>query len=265
MKRTVFLILALAVLSGARAQSYSERFQQALDCNDFKSQRAILAQWHLSAPTDVELYIARWNYYVNGYMGEDQSGVFSAHDHAILDSGFAVIDQAIALYPERLELRMGKIYFLGQIRLWDDFEKEILRTLDHSEQICHRWTFNGLAGQGADLICEGVQDYQSDMFSTIADRHNLTAPDSAMVGRIRRVAHRTVQLFPSNVPAMNMLAVSYMLLGENGSAVKHLLRAEAVEPNNPVVLGNLVQAYTSLGQKKKAQLYQARLKALPQP
>lgn len=264
MKQTFFLILAMAGLCEALAQSYPERFQEALDRNDVKAQRAVLAQWYQAAPTDADLYTARWNYYVNGYMSEAQSGALSARDYATLDSGFAVIDQAIALYPERLELRMGKIYFLGQIAQWDDFEKEILLMLDHSEQIRHCWTFNGLAGQGSELLTEGVQDYQSDMFGTIANPRSLSADDSAMVQRIRRVAHRTVQVFPGNVPAMNMLAVSFMLSGNNDKAVKYLLRAEQVEPNNSVVLGNLVQAYTSLGRKKEAQVYQARLNALPQ-
>lgn len=264
MKRIVFLIIALTAMLTAQAQSYPDQFQEALDRNDFKAQRAILADWQQAAPTDIDLYIARWNYYVNNYMGEDQTGDLSARDHAIVDSGFAVIDEAIALYPEQLELRFGKIYFLGQIMQWDDFEKEILRTLDYSEQIRHRWTFNDLMGQGVALMTEGMQDYQSDMFATIADKQHLTAADSLMVMRIRRVAHRTIQVYPSNVAAMNMLAVSHMLLGDNDTAVKHLLRAEKIEPTNPVILSNLVQAYTRLGKKKEAKIYQARLDALPQ-
>lgn len=264
MKRIVFLILALVAVCTAQAQSYPDQFQEALDRNDFKAQRAILADWQLAAPSDIDLYVARWNYYVNSYMGEDQTGNLSDRDHAIVDSGFAVIDEAIALYPERLELRFGKIYFLGQIMQWDAFEKEIVRTLDYSEQIHHRWTFNDLMGQGKDLMTEGLQDYQSDMFATIADKQHLTAADSAMVLRIRRVAHRTIQVFPSDVAAMNMLAVSHMLLEDYDAAVKHLLRAEKIEPTNPIVLANLVQVYSRLGKKKETKIYQARLDALPQ-
>ncbi len=264
MKRIVFLIFALGTMMTAGAQAYPDQFQEALDRNDYHAQRAILADWQLAAPDDIDLYIARWNYFVNNYMGEDQTGDLSARDQAVVDSGFAVIDEAIAHYPERLELRFGKIYFLGQIMRWDAFEQEILRTLDYSEQIRHRWSFNDLMGEGVALMTEGMQDYQSDMFATIADKQHLTAEDSLMALRIRRVAHRTIQVFPSNVAAMNMLAVSYLLLGDPATAVKHLLRAEQIEPTNPVILSNLVQAYTQLGKKKEAGLYQTRLDALPQ-
>jgi tetratricopeptide (TPR) repeat protein len=261
-KRLVSLIVAITALFAVQAQSYPDQFNEALDRNDLKAQRAILADWQLAAPTDIDLYIARWNYYVNDYMGEDQTGYLSTRDQAIVDSGFAVIDEAIERYPERLELRFGKIYFLGQIMRWDGFVEEILRTLDYSQQIVHKWTFNELTGQGRQLMSEGMQDYLFDMFETIDNLENLTAEDSVMVGRIRLVAHRTIQVFPNDVAAMNMLAVSYMLLNDNDNAVKHLLRAEKIQPNNPDVLSNLIQAYTRLGKSKEAKIYQARLDSL---
>jgi cytochrome c-type biogenesis protein CcmH/NrfG len=111
-------------------------------------------------------------------------------------------------------------------------------------------------------MSEGMQDYLFDMFETIDNLENLTAEDSMMVGRIRLVAHRTIQVFPNDVAAMNMLAVSYMLLNDNDNAVKHLLRAEKIQPNNPDVLSNLIQAYTRLGKSKEAKIYQARLDSL---
>jgi Flp pilus assembly protein TadD len=52
------------------------------------------------------------------------------------------------------------------------------------------------------------------------------------------------------------------MLNDNDNAVKHLLRAEKIQPNNPDVLSNLIQAYTRLGKSKEAKIYQARLDSL---
>lgn len=263
MKKIVFFILVLTVLYPAYAQSYSEQFQTALDAHDAKTQRAILHDWQTAAPEDIDLYIARWNYYVNAYMGEHSGADLSELKKSILDSGFAVIDAAIERYPNRLDLRFGKIYFLGQITQWDSFVAEILHTIDHSNRIAHKWTFNNLTDEGEALMVEGIQDYQSDMYATIADKHHLSAADSLMVVRIRRVAQRTIQVFPDNVDAMNMLAVSYILVEDYEKSIKYLLRAENIAPTHPAILRNLIESYTRLNKKKEAATYQARLDALP--
>lgn len=252
MKRLFFIIAIVAPLT-VRGQSYPAQFQAALDKGDTRAQRVVLADWQLAAPNDVELYIARWNYYVNGFMEEDQTGDLSAKDRALVDSGFAVIDEAIELYPDRLDLRFGKIYFLGQIQQWDDFVEEIEKTLAYSVQIGHRWNFNGVLGEGKSIMTEGMMDYQWDMYGQIEMvGDSLNAEGRAMAERIGRVARATLRAFPSDVEAMNAMGLYYMLVKDYAEAERFLLRAEKIAPTHSAVLGNLEECYARLGKKKEA-------------
>lgn len=251
--KKLLLIGALLLALSTQGQSYPAQFQEALDKGNTRAQRAILADWQLASPKDVDLYVARWNYYVNGYMEEGQTGDLSIRDRAMVDSGFAVIDEAISLYPDRLDLRFGKIYFLGQIQQWDDFVEEICRTLDYSVQIGHSWNFNGVRGEGKTIMTEGMQDYQWDMYGQIEMvGDSLSAAGREMAQRIGRVAKATLEAFPSDVEAMNMMGVYNMLVRDYERAVKFLLRAEKIAPTHPAVLCNLAECYARLGKKKEA-------------
>ena len=235
-KSCSFLLIALLLFpSLCRAQGYEARFAEALDSRDVAQQRAILAEWEQAVPGDVELYIARYNYYIR--LADPQS-----------DSAIACIDGAIAHYPARLDLRFGKAYYLGQIGRWDAFADAIVATLDHSEAIGHRWQFPNYDGDGETIVIEGVTDYMVDLFSQIDDPEHLTAADTAMALRLRRIAKRTAQVFPSNVQALNFLAVSYTLLGDYAKALRYLKRAEAIDPTDPVVRQNIADLHERVGE-----------------
>lgn len=218
------LILALSL--PCAGQGYEARFGEALESQDVARQRAILAEWEKAVPGDVELYIARYNYYFH-------------LDDPQYDSALACLDEAIALYPTRLDLRFGKAFLLRTIERWDDFVDVIVSTLDHSETIGHRWQFPNYDGDGEAIVTEGVQDYMVLLFSQIDDPSHMTAADSAMTLRLRRVAKRTAQVFPSDVQALNFLHISYTLFGEYDKALRYLKRAEAIDPTDPVIRQNL--------------------------
>lgn len=230
-----FLFVALLLFpSLCRAQGYESRFADALESQDVALQRAILAEWEKAVPGDVELYIARYNYYIR--LADPRS-----------DSALACIDEAIAHYPVRLDLRFGKAYYLGMIGRWDAFADAIVATLDHSEAIGHRWQFPNYDGDGEVLVLEGVLDYMVDLFSQIDNPDRMTAADTAMALRLRRIAKRTAQLFPSNVQSLNFLAVSYTLLGDYEKALRYLQRAEAIDPTDPIIRQNIADLREKVG------------------
>ena len=210
-----------------QGQGYEQRFAEALEVQDAGLQRAILAEWEQATPGDVELYIARYNYYI--HLAGD----------AYADSALACVDEAIERYPARLDLRFGKVYFLGTLSRWDDFVDAIVATLDHSVVISHKWVFPNYDGDGETIVTEGVQDYLVEIFSQIDDPSRMTAADTAMALRLRRVAKRMAQVFPENIQALNFLAVSYTLEGNYEKALRYLRRAEAIDPTDPVIRQNI--------------------------
>ena len=219
MRRVLFFCLTLIALNAACAQSFSDRFDAAFATDDVAAQRQALLDWERSTPEDVNLFIARYNFYANLAMAQDP---YSAQ---LADSALYVIEEAIVRYPDRLDLRFGKIYFLGELRRWDAFADEIMRMLDYSDEISHRWVFPNVQEGLKELVVEGVADYQIAMRETLPGDYPLAASDSAMVSRIRRVARRTIQLFPNDANALHMLGETYV--GEDDErASKYLKRAE---------------------------------------
>ena len=118
MKRNTILALLLAFVSTTVAQSWSDTFYDALNDDNLALQRQTLAEWQQAMPDDIDLYIARFNYHIG--QATNTSSVIAA------DSAVLVIDQAIRLFPDRLDLRFGKTYFLGQIKQWQPFADEII-------------------------------------------------------------------------------------------------------------------------------------------
>lgn len=254
------------------AQAFQDRFDAALNSGNMKEQRQVLSEWMANAPEDVDCYIARYNYYVN-YVGDAVSQGSKGMELELrmaADSGLAVIDEAIAHYPERLDLRFGKIYFLGVLRSWDAFVDEIVACLDYSEQIAHRWTFPNVEDAIEDLMMESMMDYQISMFENTSmyektgGEQQPTASDTAMMMRMRRVAKRSVQLFPRDLEQVRILAETYSFVGDYASAVRYLQRAERIDPNNVTVLRQLREAYKRMGKKDMAKQYNERLMQLMQ-
>ena len=62
MKRALFFCLTLMALNAMYAQSFSDRFDDAFAANDVAAQRQALQDWELSAPEDVNLIIACYNF-----------------------------------------------------------------------------------------------------------------------------------------------------------------------------------------------------------
>lgn len=244
--------LMLCAVRPTAAQSYSDAFYDALNADDLALQRSILSEWQQAVPDDVDLRIARFNYHLNQCL-------MSGNDRIQADSAIRTIDTAIMHNPDRLDLRFGKIYFLGQIAQWERYADEILNTLNRSESAGHRWQFPNLPDAGRDLMLEGVQDYLATLQQELSE--NTTPADSHSVLLLRRIAHRAAQVFPGNAAILLYLADSYMMLADHEGALRYLLRAEKVAYNDPAVLSRIVEAYTKTGQRKLAAQYRGRLQA----
>ena len=260
MKQIIPLLLLLPIAFGAAAQSYSDSFYDALNSDNLVMQRQTLAEWQQASPDDIDLYIARFNY----HMGQ----TLNNSSPTAADSTVLVIDQAIRLFPDRFDLRFGKIYFLGEIRRWASFADEIISTLDRSELINHRWQFPNFDQGGRILIVEGVQDYLYTLFSSgqptedgTSQAAASTAPAPEALPQIRRIAHRAAQLFPSEPAFFSALAYTYIAEADYQTALHHLKRAEQLAPNDPAVLQQLVDVYTRMKDKKSAAQYRDRIQA----
>ena len=261
MKRIFIFLLITMCIGTAFAQSYSDAFDEAFSRDDITAQREALKLWQREAPEDVNLFIARYNFFANQAMGQNPNQVSAS----LADSALMAIEDGITHFPDRLDLRFGKIYFLGELRKWDAFVDEIGRAMDHSVQIGHHWLYPNVPDDLIeDLLTESMNDYLVTMWQSIADTARLSAADTLVVRQIQGLAKRVVQLFPGDFPNTYMLALSHLILNENDKAYRYLVRAEKLSSTSKPLLWSLVKVCRKLGKAAQVEEYQRRLNSLQQ-
>lgn len=273
MKKHFYLtITAILFLQLATGQNYSTEFQQALQQADTTAQLNILTKWKEAAPQDPELFTSFFNYYflkskengigitkgqpkgesfvitdsldqVQGYIGNQ---VY--YDQKDLQNALEIIEQGIALYPDRLDMRFGKIYVLGQVKDWDKFTSEIIRTVEYSSGNDNEWTWtnNELQQNGEDFFLSSLQDYQVQLYNTGKD---------ALLMNMRSIAREILKYYPNNIESLSNLSITYLLTGEYDKGLEPLLKAEKITPTDYIVLSNIAQGYRLKGDKEKAVEY----------
>jgi len=271
MKKILGLILAGFIFNFVVAQEYQSDFQKYFQENDTINQLKTLTEWEKSNPKDAELFTSYFNYYFNKSRDEiiivaagappagekylslsDSSGNYAGfigsqinYDESYLKKGLDKITEGIDLYPNRLDMRFGKIYVLGQIKDWNSFTKEIVKTIDYSAENNNQWTWTNNEKQkdGENFFLSSLQDYQVQLYNTGNDD---------LLLNMREIANTILKHYPSHIESLSNLSVTYLLTGEYDKGIEPLLKAEKINPKDYIVLSNIAQGYKLKGDKKKA-------------
>ena len=250
-------------------QDYQSDFQKYSQTSDTLNQLKVLTQWEKSSPNDSELFTSYFNYYfsksieegiilskqepeedklvlkdslnqVAGYLGSQIH-----YDLPELQKGIDKIDEGIKLYPNRLDMRFGKIYALGQIKDWDKFTNEIIKTVKYSVINNNEWTWtnNEKDEGGSDSFLLSIQDYQLQLYN---------AGEDNLLINMREIANEILKHYPNHIESLSNLSVTYLLNGEYDKGLIPLLKAEKINPQDYIVLGNIAQCYKLKGDKTKA-------------
>ena len=281
MRHLITLTLLLAVSSFAAAQDVYSRFYDALQEKDSAVIEEAIKEIRISGGQSAERIVAEYNYYVNKallFSGAVTSTELPDNDNSIkdilttmdsngnlagymyftqkwdstcVDSGLAVITRGIALYPDRLDLRFGKIHFLRQLYRWNDFAQEIHATIDRSAVNNSRWIFPDNDEPGDTILIYGVLDYERSLFEHTWDQplNDTNTMNNLML--LRGIAEHMLQRYPKDVFSMNMMAVTYQLVEDRQSALKWFKKAEKVNPKDIIVLQNIADTYHELGNTRK--------------
>jgi len=275
MKKVFGLLIAGFIFNFGIAQNYQDDFQKYIQISDTINQLKILTQWENSNPTDPELFTSYFNYHfikskkevialtteepdgeklvlrdslnqITGYMGSD-----IYFDKKELQKGIDKINKGIELYPNRLDMRFGKIYTYGQVENWDGFTKEIIETVKYSVINNNKWTWtnNEQRPGGKEEFLLDIQDYQLDLYNT--------GNDDLLVN-MRTIATEILKIYPDHIESLTNISITYLLTKEYDKGIEILKRAEKLNPNDAIVLGNIAQAYKLKGDKEKAIEYYER-------
>ncbi len=266
--KIISLILIL-ICQVAFCQDYPSEFQKYFNENDTINQLKVLKEWEKANPEDSELYTQYFNYYFqkaeNSFVSittekpEGESFVLKdslnmnvgylgsqiQYNLEEIKKGFNKIDKGIGLYPNRLDMRFGKIYVFGKLKDWDNFTHEIIKTVEHSSKNKNEWTWtnNEKLTDGKEFMLAAIQDYQVQLYNTEKDD---------LLENMRNIANEILKYYPNHIESLSNISITYLLTGEYDKGIEALLKAEKLDPQDFIVLSNIAHGYKLKGDKKKA-------------
>lgn len=270
-----FLILILLVVASfqtALAQDFGSQFKTLFDKQDFAGQERILRVWENARSDDPELYVSYFNYYfaksrdekltltkqpvskesVKITKTDDEKTVAYiggqvSYIKADFDKGIVYIDKGISKFPNRLDMRFGKVYALGQITDYKAFTDEIVKIIDYSEVNKNQWLWRDgkPIEDGRKFMFNAVQDYVAQLFDA-GDKY---------VGNIKTIAETVLKYYPDSIENLSNLAIYHLIKQDYENALVPLLKAEKLAPTDFIVLNNIAFCYYNKGDKAHALKY----------
>lgn len=270
-KITLLLFITLSS-SYSWGQTNYEKFKKMFNEKDTTNIQTLLKDWKKSDPNDPELYTSEFNYYFSNSKKEvisieqsapkkdafqltDSTGNVAgyltsnlSYDQNKLDKALYVIDEGINKFPNRLDMRFGKIYALGTIEDYTNFTKAIIQTVDYSviNKNNWLWTENNKKENGENFMLGNIQTYLKQLYDT---------EDDSLLTNMIDIGETVLKYYPSNVEILSTTSIALLLTENYDKAIEYLKKAEQINPKDFIVLNNIAQAYKIKGDKENAIKY----------
>lgn len=275
MRRIPIIAILLLLATTVYGQDYYERFKKLFADKDSVGLKSLLSEWEKRNSDDPELYTSYFNYYIQKSMNEvirvdnnpgtgehlqmtDSLNQVVGYIHGetsynpkYLNLAFDVLDKGIAKFPNRLDMRFGKIHMLGQVNNYDAFTNEIVKAIDLSAKNKNKWqwTMNEMVKEPKEFLLGNIQTYVNKLFDL----------GEGQAKNIRSIAEATLKTYPDHVISLSNLAISYLFEKNYSKALEIFLTAEKRTPEDFIILGNIAYVYTNLKDNKKAIEYYEKL------
>jgi len=274
--KQLFSLLLFCIVSNLTAQTLDE-YNTLAKQKDSVGQLALLKKWEKNNSNDPDYYVALFNYHaarakkevlsIESQPGEDEAfalidstdataGYMTSriiYDGPEVDKAIAAIGKGIAKFPNRLDMRFGKIYLLGEDGNYEAFTNEVIATVDYSNKIKNKWLWSGGKPQedAVDFMLSTVQKYVYQLYETGNDN---------LLPNMQRISQSVLKYYPNHVESLSSVGVVYMLQNQPAKALVPLLKAHKVQPTDTIVLGNIAHAYKLNNDKPNAIKYYELLK-----
>jgi tetratricopeptide (TPR) repeat protein len=276
LKNKVILFGLILLFNQATGQDYKKQFYDVFSKKDTIKQLLVLKNWEQTNSNDAELYVAYFNYYTtqsekeilqlgqNPKEGDDVLQIMDQdssitepvgfiysdkyYDEDLLIKGFSYIDKGIQNFPNRLDMRFGKIYMLGEAKKYKEFTEEIIKTVDYSSVNQNKWAWTDSKPfkDAKNEMLRSIQGYQLQLYDT---------EDDNLLDNMKLIAEAVLKNYPDNVESLSNLSIVFMIKGQYDNALQALLKAEKFNPKDCIVLNNIAHAYKLKEDNKNAIKY----------
>ena len=248
MRRDVLiLIISCIACIVASAQSRKERFMEALNAKDMAKAEEILKAWDVADANDPNLYIAYFNYFT--VKSRDAVPlVMIGYDKKYSEQALGYISDGIRQFPTRFDMRMAKIYMLGELKDYPTFVEEVLNLIVYSDKIKNNW-------KGEDFT---ILDYPEEMFfGAVLDFQQFLflKKDPSLYKDIFRISDEMLKYYPNHVQTRLNNSTVYVEQKQFDKSLAELMKGLAIEPANAILQYNLGYVYTQKGDKVNAKKY----------
>ncbi|MCB9195221.1 MAG: tetratricopeptide repeat protein [Flavobacteriales bacterium] len=275
MKMLYTTIVILFCGASYSAQSHYDQFLKSFKEGDTTQTLNILEEWESESPEDPELFTSYFNYYFK----KSQSSILSLssqphdgenlvaysetdtfymgdavmYDEENLKLAFEKINKGIELYPNRLDMRFGKLYVFKTVGDWENFTTELKTTIQYSGKNKNQWTWtkNEPKEDGKDFFLSCIQSYQMDLYNTYNDD---------LLVNMREIAEEVIKIYPEHVESWSNIGITYILSEQFDKALDSFFQAEQLDPEDTIVLNNIAHCYRLKGDKKNSIKYYKKMK-----
>jgi len=268
--KKLFLFFLFSVISYSFGQSNYQKFKELYQKNDTIAVQKLLEDWEKTP--DAEFYVSAVNYYFNksrkevltldksvpkkeGFGIKDDKGNVVAYlsskdsyDTNLLQKTFKYFDEGISKFPDRLDIRFGKVYILGQIEDYENFSKEIVKTIQYSTKNKNNWLWseNEKLEGGEKEFLLSIQDYNNQIYDT---------NDDSLLKYMKQINEEVLKYYPNHVESLSNLSIVSLISKNYDEALSYLLKAEKLAPEDYIVLNNIAYAYKLKNDKTNAIKY----------
>ena len=268
--KKLFLFFFFSVVSYSFGQTNYQKFKELYQKNDTIAVQKLLEDWE-KVP-DAEFYVSAVNYYFNkskkevltldnnapkneGFGLKDDKGNVVAYisskdlyDTNLLQKTFKYFDEGISKFPDRLDIRFGKVYILGQIEDYENFSKEIVKTIQYSTKNKNNWLWseNEKLEGGEKEFLLSIQDYNNQIYDT---------NDDSLLKYMKQINEEVLKYYPNHVESLSNLSIVSLISKNYDEALSYLIKAEKLAPEDYIVLNNIAFAYKLKNDKTNAIKY----------
>lgn len=275
MTKLIFTVAVLTFYSTlSLGQTYQEQFDLKMENNDTTGMYQLVLDWRKNEPNNPETEVAIFNYFamrafteivtLNTTPPEDGGETMEVVDSlgnvagylygtpsindSLIQLSVKYINQGISKYPNRLDLRLGKIYVLRESQHWDWMEEEIISTIRQGQANKNSWYW---------MKNEPVEDDLNFLNSSLQEHFYALFESGLPYGYeiIERCSKIMLEQDDANVITLSNVATCKMMDEEYTEALTYINKAYSINPNDEIIINNAGFCHWKLGHPEDAKRY----------